>query len=32
MNDLLTKPIDAPKLRQTLARHLAAQRGPMDAT
>ena len=31
MNDFLTKPIDAPKLRQTLARHLAAQRGPMGA-
>ncbi|MEO5695892.1 MAG: PAS domain S-box protein [Burkholderiaceae bacterium] len=27
MNDFLTKPIDAPKLRQTLARHLAARGG-----
>ncbi|HEY8706361.1 MAG TPA: PAS domain S-box protein [Burkholderiaceae bacterium] len=32
MDDFLTKPIDAPKLRQTLARHLAAQRGPIDAS
>ena len=32
MTDFLTKPIDAPKLRQTLARHLAAQRGQAAAT
>jgi PAS domain S-box-containing protein len=31
MDDFLTKPIDAAKLRQTLARHLAALRGPSAA-
>ena len=28
MNDFLTKPIDPPKLRRTLARHVRRQTGP----
>ena len=28
MNDFLTKPIDAPKLRRTLARHVRKAPGP----
>ena len=31
MNDFLTKPIDAPKLRQTLARHVRARAGGVVA-
>jgi CheY-like chemotaxis protein len=31
MNDFLTKPIDAPKLRRTLARHLRSEPGTAAA-
>jgi CheY-like chemotaxis protein len=31
MNDFLTKPIDAPKLRRTLARHVRRERGTETA-